>query len=133
MEDIFRNRKRAGQLINFSGCEVGGNKLCTDIDGAAEYNNKLFVFTEVKMHGAELPRGQELFFERLVNRLHIPNDCYAICLIATHNTPPDKEIMLKDCIVESYYWSGRWRQPRVIETYCKVLNDLYNKYGKDGS
>ena len=130
MEDIFRNRKRACQLINFSGCEVGGNKLCTDIDGAAEYSHKLFVFTEVKMHGAELPLGQKLFFERLVDALH-PR--YAICLVATHNTPPDKEIMLKDCIVESYYWCGRWRQPKVIETYSNVLNDLYNKYGKDGS
>ena len=129
MEDIFRNRKRSRQLINFSGCELKVNKLLTDIDFAGEYKNRLFVFGECKLSGAEMPRGQELYFERVVDAIHNnqKRQC-AVCLVATHNTPVEKDIMLKDCIVVKYRLDGVWCEPKEAKTVKWYLDYFYDKY-----
>jgi len=128
MEDIFTSRKRAMQLINFSGCKIG-NKLLTDIDAAGDYNGELFVFIEVKGVNKELPLGQRLFLQRLIDHLDVP----AVCFIARHDTRPEEDIMLDSLPVVLFRTNSTpsWRVPKEQKTVRESILHFYNWHVKE--
>ena len=105
------NRKRSQQVIDFSNMKY--NKITpTDIDFAIEYHSKAWIIGEVKYQSAELPFGQRLAIERFVQDVTKAGK-YAIAFVVEHNVHNvDEDIMLDDCPVREYYYSGSWRNPK---------------------
>jgi hypothetical protein len=85
----IRNRQQATQVRDFSGLRYG--KITpTDIDGVIEYHNLAYVFIETKFRDAELPFGQRLAIERMVDDLCKRKP--TIGLIASHNSSGDIDV-----------------------------------------
>ena len=108
---VINNRDRARQINDFSGL-VFGKITPTDIDGLIEYQNKAYIFFEVKHGETELPLGQRIALERLVGDM-VRAKKKAIALIAQHDVcDPEVSIDVAGCAVRSYFWYGEWLQPK---------------------
>jgi len=105
---VIRNRERGKQIIDFSGLRYG-NITPTDIDGAIDWHNDAWVFTEYKVTGCEMPYGQQLFYERLCNDLSEIKP--AIVIEAYHEEPPTNDIGGGTCLVNRYFYKGNWHTP----------------------
>ena len=102
----INNRDRAKQLRDFSGLQFG-SITPTDIDGLIEYQNKAYVFFELKYGEAEMPTGQRLAFERTTDDLE--NKKPTLFLIATHNVSDcNKDIDTANASVTEYRLKGEW-------------------------
>ena len=101
--------ERMNQLIRFDGLRLDGGITPTDIDGFFEIHGETFVFFEVKLEGATLPKGQSLALTRLVDYLtQAGRD--AVLFVCVHNVDKDREIMVKDLEVAKVYYKGRVRK-----------------------
>lgn len=103
---VIVNRKRAQQIVNFSGLRYG-TITATDVDALMEFKNKLFVWVEFKLKGVDMPGGQRLAFQRAstaINRAGIPS----YFLLAEHNTPVHADIQAADCRVTRVFRSKDW-------------------------
>jgi len=61
----IRNRKKVAVPVDFniSNGTIGG----CDIDFVLEFNNELLILVEFKEKGVEIPTGQRLMLERVIN------------------------------------------------------------------
>lgn len=121
----FQNREKAAQLISFKNLQW--EKIsATDIDFVIELHNKLFIFGECKHGNSELPYGQKLALERIVDL--IGETKIAILLVFTHNTPVTKDIDAGSCIVREYRFKKQWHketQGRTVKEFCDKLIEKY--------
>ena len=101
----IRNRAYAQQIRDFSGLRFG-SITPTDIDGFFEIAGRVFVFIEAKHGASQMPRGQRLAMERLVDAIHSPPNRYAAAFIASHNT--DGDIDFGSAPVTMVRYEGRW-------------------------
>lgn len=102
----IENRRRAGQIRDFSG--LRWDKITpTDIDGFIDFRNTCFVFFELKMAGANVPRGQALAFERLTDALQSAGK-HTVFIVAEHKTPIDCDIDCKSSIVTDVYYNRQY-------------------------
>lgn len=129
METLFRNQKRGKQLIDFAGLKYSGNRYGTDVDCLLEFQDKLFIFVEIKGKGATMPVGQRLALDRITDRL-ASTGVTACTLLAEHNTPdPNVNIDLSQCNVVSYRWNKQWKAPEVpmnVKQAADILLDYCN-------
>lgn len=113
MSDI-NNRSRAKQLVDFNGLHYNFGILPTDIDGIIEIDDKVYILFELKLIGNELPRGQRLCFERLVDKIG-ERSC-AVLLIAQHEIyDVEIDIPAAECIVIE------WRNHKISYTEGKLI------------
>lgn len=118
---VYRNR--AKQLVDFSGLRYG--KITpTDIDGFLDFENKLFVWIEVKSTGVDMPYGQRLALERMANAAH-RSGIVAWVLLATHDTPSEMDIDVASCNVVSAFNGGRWYNVSAGATVKSAIDFLY--------
>ena len=105
MEKLIRNSNQVKQAIDFHG--IGNDKIHpTDIDAVLEFNNKSLILFEVKKIGNNLPTGQKLVLERLVNSWHTKE---SIAIVVKHNFKDETiDIPLIKCWVRNYYVNGKW-------------------------
>jgi len=105
---VIRNRRRASQLVDFSGLRYG--KITpTDLDGLIEYKNTCFVLYEFKHESHPyMDIGQSLAITRLCDGLSKPY----LFVLATHNKAPEIDIPASYCNVVDYYTKGEWRAPK---------------------
>jgi len=96
------DRSRSRQIIDFSGLRYG--KITpTDIDGLIEFRNKYFILIELKLHNAQMPRGQEIAFVRMVLNLKKANKP-SVLFIASHDVEdPEDDIDASKAIVTKLY------------------------------
>lgn len=121
---LIQNMARFKQVISFENMKFG-TITPTDIDGAIEYKNKAYIFIEVKYRDKELPFGQRLALERLVQDTGVRKKSLAI--ICEHNIENEEDsIIIADCIVRELYLSEerKWRALKGIFT-TKDLVDLF--------
>lgn len=99
-------RKRASQIIDFSGIRYG-NITPTDIDGYFEKANEGFVFYEFKLEGCNMPEGQKTALRRLCDGLHTAgkHSILFLCKHDKHN--PDDDIIAADTVVDEVYFRGK--------------------------
>lgn len=126
----IRNREQAQQIRDFSGLRWG-TITPTDIDGFFEINNELFVFIEIKFKGKNLPYGQKLALERLIDILQ--KDKKAILIIAKHNENPEDDINAAACEVVQYRFRGKWVIPTrrfKLKEFCDSFIEMQLKDSK---
>jgi len=119
------NPERKRQLIDFSKLKYG--KITpTDIDGFIEKDNNMFMFYEYKLLDTDMPFGQRVAYTRLVDALTDAGK-QAVLFICRHNqVDTNKEINGSDCIVDSYYFHGKWHPGR--NKTAKELSDSFIRY-----
>ena len=103
--ELIQHRERMKQLINFKNMRIGSISP-TDLDGLIEYQDKCFIFIELKYGDAEIPKGQKLALERLTDLVSMMRP--SVLIVGTHNTPIDIDIDMANTRVREYYYKRRW-------------------------
>lgn len=115
------NRSRAAQLVDFSGLKIG-NITPTDIDGLIEYQDKLYIFFELKYQGKDLPKGQALAAIRLIDSLNKPS----VFIVADHDADIGTDVDAAKAIIRSYYYSKKWHTPHRPMTLREGIMEFIN-------
>jgi hypothetical protein len=120
---------RKQQINDFSGL-VFGKITPTDLDGVIEYHNKAYVFLEVKYDNAELPYGQRLAIQRLVQDTS-NKEKYSIAIIAQHSVFNTKDsVNVAECQVREIYLytENRWRKSKRAITVRQCIDSFFRYY-----
>lgn len=123
---VINHRDRAKQLRDFSGLRFG-NITPTDIDGLIDFGNKYFIILEFKVEGVEMPRGQEIALERLVDNLQ-QNNKPSMAIIGIHNHPIQEDIDCANCLVEKYRYKYNWKNKEQKTTIKEMIDTFLNFY-----
>lgn len=110
------------QIKNFAGLQWGSIRP-TDIDVFVDFQNKLFVFIEVKYGGGMPPTGQRIALERVCDACQT-KERNSFVLIAKHNSRKDEDIDLKLAEVVKYRQNGEWKNPNKQITVHEAINKL---------
>lgn len=103
---LIQNRERARQIIAYDNLRFKRRITPTDIDGYFEYDDKAFVFYELKYGNAHPPQGQLLALKRLVKAI-TESGRKAVLFICNHQVgDTDKDIDAASSIVTSVYMGG---------------------------
>jgi len=117
---IIRNRKWASQIKIFSGLRFG--KITpTDIDGFLDFDNRIFIFIEIKKGAAMPPYGQRLALERLCDACEKSGKS-SLVLIASHEA--DGDIDAANLPVIQVRHHGEWRKPNRLITVRQGIDDF---------
>ena len=101
-------RERSRQIIDFSGLQYGFITP-TDIDGLIEYKGIAYALIEMKYGNAEMPDGQKLAIERMINDFQ-KNGKLSAAFLCQHNVQnPEIDILAANSIVRSCYFNKIWR------------------------
>lgn len=121
----IQHRERARQIIDFSGIRYG-NITPTDIDGFFEYHNRVFVFCEMKLTGAQLPDGQRMAIERLVDNLDYAGK-HVVAFVCDHDVEETaQDVVAAETIVRTIYYHGRWHLPTHEKTLKWWIDSFLN-------
>ena len=122
-------RDRARQIIDFSGIRFG-NITPTDIDGIIDYHDTAFVLIEMKLVGAEMPYGQRLCIERLVNAIAATGRD-ACALLCRHNVQDtEQDVKAANAMVEAVYWKKSWHAP-IRQMTAKEMIDSFLRFTRN--
>lgn len=113
MKSKILNPKRMKQLIDFKGLELDGGIYPTDIDAIIEYHDSEYIILEVKHAKAEVPWGQRLCLQRMVDDFTRVGK-KAVAIVCEHEVDdPNDPIAAYLCNVRELYYGGekKWRPP----------------------
>lgn len=119
------------QLVDFQGLDVDGYIYPTDIDGLIEYKDSEYIIFEVKLSGAEVPMGQRLALQRMVDDFTKVGK-QAVALICEHTVwDSDKPVVAAWCKVREIYYGEekKWRAP-TNEITVREAVDSFQKYSR---
>lgn len=124
MEDWITEPARASQIIDFSGLKYKTVSF-TDIDALMEYKNRAYIIVEVKYLDKELPFGQQLAIERMVQDA-ARNGKHAIAIVAEHDVEDTQQsVYLQLCNIRCLYTSveQKWRKPKYDLNVGKFVSE----------
>lgn len=123
----IRHKARASQIIDYTGVRFG-NATPSDLDGAIELKNKLFIFFEYKhKNAAPISTGQRIFLERLTDALDSAGKT-AVTIIGQHSAPVEDEINAAKSKALEVRWKGEWLDLREKDFTVKCCADrAYDK------
>lgn len=107
-QTAIRNADYMAQIKDFSGLWFG-SILPTDIDAFMDFQDRLFVFVELKHGDAVMARGQELALERLCDAC-TTSTRESCLIIGRHQAGLGEQIDVSEAIVSDVRWHGSWYQ-----------------------
>lgn len=119
------------QLIDFKGLEVDGYIYPTDIDGLIEYKDSEYILFEVKYGSAEVPLGQKLAIQRMVDDFTKVGK-QAVAFVCEHTVrDANKPVVAAWCKVREIYYGKekQWRAPDNEITVREAV-DSFQRYSK---
>lgn len=119
------------QLIDFKGLEVDGYIYPTDIDGLIEYKDSEYILFEVKYGSAEVPLGQKLAIQRMIDDFTKVGK-QAVAFVCEHTVRnADKPVVAAWCKVREIYYGKekQWRAPDNEITVREAV-DSFQRYSK---
>lgn len=131
MDSRINNPQRMKQLIDFQGLAVDEYIYPTDIDGLIEYKDSEYIIFEVKYGDAEVPFGQKLALQRMVDDF-TKTGKQAVVLVCEHTVRnPEKPVVAAWCKVREIYYGGekQWRKPIKDITVREAVDD-FQKYSR---
>ena len=103
---LIKNRTFISQIKDFSSLRFG--KISpTDIDAFLDFQNKLFIFIELKHGKPDLSFGQKLAIERLCDSCQSETR-NSFAIIAVHASEADIDV--GSAIVKSIRFKKEWKQ-----------------------
>lgn len=103
----------------------------TDIDGLIEYKDSEYILFEVKYGSAEVPVGQKLAIQRMVDDFTKVGK-QAVAFVCEHTVRNhDKPVVMAWCKVREIYYGGekQWRAPDSEITVREAI-DSFLKHSK---
>jgi hypothetical protein len=82
------------------------------MDGVIEYKDKAYIFIEIKYLDKELPWGQRLFLERLVNDI-AETGKQAVAIVIEHDVHDiNQSVPVADCKIREVYYHNikQWKK-----------------------
>lgn len=125
------NPYRMRQLIDFQGLDIDGYIYPTDIDGLIEYKDSEYIIFEIKHGDAEVPFGQRLALQRMVDDFTKIGK-QAVVFICEHSVrDANKPVIAAWCKVRKIYYGGegQWREP-LHEITVRDAVDSFQKYSR---
>tara|TARA_Y100001937_G_C7129420_1_gene336506 strand:+ start:266 stop:661 length:396 start_codon:yes stop_codon:yes gene_type:complete len=122
MTDLRNNLQRIRQSVNYTGVQ-NKNIHPSDIDAVLEFDSKYLLLFELKVKGNKIPLGQRLMLERIIDAWEDSGKIGSI-VYCEHTTPPDQDIMFKDCKVIGVYNRGE------SKAYRSDLREFLFNYGE---
>lgn len=123
----IRNPSKMKQLIDFKDLEVDGYIYPTDIDGLIEYKDSEYIIFEVKFGDAEVPKGQKLALQRMVDDFTRVGK-QAVVFVCEHSVrDEDTPVVAAWCKVREIYYGHekRWRHPDRELTVRQAVNAFH--------
>jgi hypothetical protein len=121
----IRNREEVAMPIDFN---IGNGKIGgTDIDFLLEFDDKFLILVECKRVGAEIPTGQRLVLERIVDAWRRGGG-KAVALHVSWSVVVDGFINLKNTFVEAVYTEDGWKKGDKTRT-VKFINKIGQHWG----
>ncbi len=120
----IQNRQRSTQVIDYSGLRYG-KCTPTDIDGLIELAGNVFIFIEYKFGNADMPYGQRLALERVVDIMDTVKP--SLLIHAQHFTPPDQDIDGANAKVVKVRTNKTWTTQWVTGRAVKEVVDVFIK------
>jgi len=117
----IRDRTIAKQVRDYRGLRWG-NVTPTDIDGFVEFRGEMFLFFELKHGDNDMPCGQKIAFERLVDVVSVSKP--AILIVGKHENEAQTDIKAHECEVVKYRSNNQWHYPTRKVT-MKALADRF--------
>jgi len=109
--------ERLRQPLIFKGMKRGKLQP-TDIDAMFEFQDRAYVFFEVKHLDKDVPFGQRMALERMVKDARKVGKV-AVAMVVSHSVDDPREpVDLAECIVREIYYSnspGWWKATRPIK------------------
>ena len=118
-------------MIDFKGLEVDGYIYPTDIDGLIEYKDSEYILFEVKYGSAEVPLGQKLAIQRMIDDFTKVGK-QAVAFVCEHTVrDADKPVVAVWCKVREIYYGKekQWRAPDNEITVREAV-DSFQRYSK---
>lgn len=131
MRSRIINPGRMKQPVDFQGLGVDGYIYPTDIDGLIEYKDSEYIIFEVKLGGTEVPMGQKLALQRMVDDFTKVGK-QAVALICEHTVwNSDKPVVAAWCKVRELYYGEEkeWRAP-TSELTVREAVDSFQKHSR---
>ncbi len=122
----FHSRKRAAQLMDFKGMAYGKCSP-TDIDFSVDFQQKCFIFGEIKGLNRGLTVGQRIHLEGLVKGLR-KGGLMAYAVFGQHATRSSEDVMVYDCFNAKVYDGVSWESRE--GSVGVVMDELYDTYVK---
>lgn len=127
MKSKIKNPKRMKQLIDFQGLKYDRGIYPTDIDGLVEYKDSEYIIFEVKHENAEVPYGQRLALQRMVEDFTKAGKRALAIVCEHHITNPDKPVIAAKCDVREIYYGEEhcWRSPNHKITVRQAIDEFF--------
>lgn len=138
-ESRIHNPRRMKQLIDFKELCVDGCIYPTDIDGVIEYKDSEYILFEVKFENQEVPFGQKLALQRMVDDFTKAGKT-AVALICEHRVKnAQRPVVAAWCKVREMYYGKekQWRAPdnpitvgdavRCFQKYSMLVSKLHSE------
>lgn len=94
------------QLVDFKGLDIDGKIYPTDIDGLIEYKDSEYIIFEIKHGDAEMPYGQRLALQRMVDDFAKVGK-QAVVFVCEHTVRDAKKpVVAARCKVREIYHGG---------------------------
>lgn len=121
------DRRRASQLIAFDELQYG-SITPTDIDGIIEYKNKFYAIFEVKYCDKEVPFGQRLCIQRMVDDFNKAGK-KAIGFVCEHYVhDPMEDVKLAECTIREVYYNGKWVDKCKGKIMKQALDEIVERW-----
>lgn len=128
---MIRNREYHAQFVDFSNLQFG-KVAPMDFDGFIDFGDKLFIFIETKYLEQQMPFGQRLALQRLVDATQSDKRA-SIAFITSHNKQAanNEDIDLGNSIVTEYRWRNQWLKPSSLITLYDAVKSIKDRYIHD--
>lgn len=118
---MIKYKNRFKQALDFTGF-TSGKIHPTDIDAIIEIDNKYLIIFEVKKKGMQVPKGQQILFERLADCWQKTNGP-AYVVYCEHDTNTDEIIHLLNTYTTKVYHDNVYISLKE-EQYHPVIDSL---------
>ena len=123
---LIRSEDNIKKTIDFSGLfdDKEEKRTGSDIDFYWEDGEKV-IYVEVKTQGYHILKGQRIALERFVDNNTLFKKSIAVVVWDKQNNPTKAD--LKDCIVQYYYYNGKWQIDKEHHVFKKFFRNYIGK------
>lgn len=126
---LIRNHREVVKSIDFTGVQ-NGKIHPTDIDCVLEFDNDILILIETKKYGNDIPTGQRILLERLIDSWHT-NHGIALKVEYSDEVIGAVSIPLHRCSVTKYYINKIWYDAEIPTKLVDFINKLGVKWNNE--
>ncbi len=124
---LINNRMKARQILAFDGLQWGRCRP-TDLDFSMDWQQRTYIFCEVKTEGSPLTIGQRIHLEGLVDAIRAGGRV-AYAIVACHTTPDSfEDVLVAECRTDKIYGGDKWDIVDTQETLSATIDSMFEEH-----